>query len=72
MHGVDVNFISIIMFSSYDMYDGSMRRHKKILLLGLFYGEQGNICSHFLYDVAGVGDGTIMVKRGYSFAFNDQ
>ena len=42
------------------------------LLLGLFFGEQGQIFSHFLYDVAGVGDSTIMVKRGYSLTFDDQ
>ena len=42
------------------------------MLLGLFMGKHEQICSHFLYDVAGVGDGTIMVQRGYSLTFDDQ
>ena len=50
MHDVDVS-------SSHEMYDGSMRRQQNTLLLCL--GEQGQICSHTLHDVAGGGDGTI-------------
>ena len=42
------------------------------MLLWLFLGEQGQICSHTLHDVAGVGDGTIMVQREYSLALDDQ
>ena len=60
------------MFSPHDLYDGGMRRQQKLLLLWLFLGEQGQICSHTLHDVAGVGDGTIMVQRGYSLALDDQ
>ena len=37
----------------------------------MFLGEQGQIFSHTLHDVAGVGDGNIMVKRGYSLALDD-
>ena len=73
MHCVDMTFfISIIMSSPHDLYDGGMRRQQKILLLGLLLGEQGHICSHTLHDVAGVGDGIIMVQRGYSLALDDQ
>ena len=42
------------------------------MLLWLFLGKQGHIFSHILYDVAGVGDGIIMVQRGYSLALNEQ
>ena len=60
------------MSSSHILHDESMRKHQKHLLLGSLFEEQGKICSHFLYDVAGVGDGTIMVQRGCSLAFDDQ
>ena len=59
MHGVDVTFISFVMFSLHDLYDGGRRRQQKLLLLGLFLGEQGHIFSHTLHDVAGGGDGII-------------
>ena len=60
------------MFSLHDLYDGGMRRQQKLLFLWLFLREQGQICSHTLHDVVGVGDGTIMVQRGYSLALDDQ
>ena len=42
MNCVDMTFfISIIMYSPHDLYDGGMRRQKKLLLLGLFLGKQG-------------------------------
>ena len=72
MHGVDVTFISFIMSSSHNLHDESMRRQQTILLLGLYLREKGQICSHMFYDVVAVGDGTIMVKRGYSLALDDQ
>ena len=72
MHGVDVTFISFIMPSSHDLYDESMRRQQTLLLLELYLREQGKIFSHTLHDVVGVGDGTIMVQRGYSLALDDQ
>ena len=59
MHDVDVIFISFIMFSSHDLYDESMGRQQNILFLWMFFGEQEQILSHTLYDVAGGGDGTI-------------
>ena len=72
-HCVDMTFfISITMFSLHDLYDGGMRRQQKLLFLSLFLGEQGQIFSHTLHDVVGVEDGTIMVQRGYSLAFDDQ
>ena len=59
MHGVDMILISFIVSSSHDWYNGGMGRQHNVLLLGLFLGEQGQICSHTLYDVAGGGDGII-------------
>ena len=72
MHGVDVTYISFIISSSHDLYDGSIRRHQALWLLELCLREQGKICSDMLYDGAGEGDGTIMVQRGYSLALDDQ
>ena len=34
----------------------------------MFLGDQGKNFSHSFHDVAGVEDGTIIVKRGYSLA----
>ena len=59
MHGVDMIFITFIVSSSHDWYDGGMGRKHNLLLLCLFLGEQGKIFSHTLYDVVGGGDGTI-------------
>ena len=56
--------MSVTMFSPHDFYDGGVGRQQNFLLLWLFLGEQGQIFSHTLHDVAGVGDGTIMVQRG--------
>ena len=46
-------------------------RQQKILLLWRILREQGQIFSHTLHDVVGVGDGTIMVQGGYSLALDD-
>ena len=59
MHGVDMILISFIVSSSHDWYDGGMGRKHNVLLLCLFLGEQGQICSHTLHDVARGGDGII-------------
>ena len=56
----------------HDLYDESMRRQQTLLLFELYLREQGQICSHTLHDVAGVGDGTIIVQRGYSLALDVQ
>ena len=72
MHGVDMIFMSFIMFSSHNLYDKSMRRQQNILFLCLFLKEQEKIFSHTFHDVAGVGNGTIMVQRGYFLALDDQ
>ena len=73
MHYDDMKFfISIIIFSSHDLYDEGMGKKQKLLLLGLLLGEHGKIFSHTLHGVAGVGYGTIMVQRGYSLALDDQ
>ena len=73
MNCVDLTiFISILMFSSHGLYDGSMGRQQKLFLLWLYLGEQGHNFSHTLHDVVGVGGGTIMEKMGYSLALNVQ
>ena len=59
MHGVDMILISFIMSSPHGRYDGGMGRQQNVLLLCLFLGEQEQICSHTLHDVAGRGDGII-------------
>ena len=71
MHSDDATFMSFTMSSSDISHDESMRKQQRHLLLGSFLGEQEKICSHILYDVAGVGDGTIMVQKGYSLALDD-
>ena len=72
MHSDDATFMSFTMSPSHILHDESRREQQKHLLLGSFFGEKGKICSHLLYDVVGVGDGTIMVQRGYSLTFDDQ
>ena len=71
MHGIDLTFISFIMSSSHELYDGSIRRHRALWLLVLCLREQGKNCSHLLFDVAGVEEGNFMVQRGYSLALDD-
>ena len=72
MHYDDMKlFIPCIISSPHVLYDGGMRRQQKLFLLWVFLGEQGQILSNTLHDVAGVGDGTIIVQRGYSLALYD-
>ena len=63
---------SIIMMLLHDLYDDCVRRQQESMFLWKPLGEYGLIFSHTLHDVAGVGDGTIMVQRGYSLALEDQ
>ena len=67
-----ISFISIIMLFLHDLYDDGVGRQQELLLLWFFLRDYGLIFSHNLHDVAGVGDGTIMVQRGYSLALEDQ
>ena len=46
--------------------------NKSFFFLWMFLGECGLVLFHTLHNVAGVGDGTIMVQRGYSLALEDQ
>ena len=62
---------AIIMFSPHGLYDGGMRRLQRLLLLWRIGREQGHICCHNWHDVAGVGDGNIIVQGGYSLALDD-
>lgn len=65
MHGVDMIFMSFIIFSSHGLYDGSMGRQKNPLLLCLFLGEQEQIFSRTFHGVAGGGDGIISFTLNY-------
>ena len=65
-------FISTIMLLLNDLYDDGVGRQLELLLLWLLLGEYGLILSHTLHDVARVGDGTIMVQRGYSLTLEDE
>ena len=73
VHCVDMKFsMSIIISSPHDLYDGGVRRQQDFFLLWKFLGEYWMIGSHNLCNVAVVGDGTIMVQRGYSLTLEDQ
>ena len=61
-----ISFISIFMLLLHELYDDGVGRQLELLFLWLLLKEYGLIFSHNLHDVVGVGDGTIMVKRGYS------
>ena len=54
------------MILIHDLHEGEMREQQEMLLPWLFLRHYGLILSHDLHDVVGVGDGTIMVQRGYS------
>ena len=71
MHDDYVHFILVIMSSSHELYDESMRRQQELWLLELHWREQGQICSHMLYDVVGIEEVTLIVKRGYSLTIDD-
>ena len=49
-----------------------MGRKLELIFLWLLLREYGMILFHTLHDVAGVGDGTIMVQRGHSLALDDK
>ena len=58
--------------SSHELHDVSMRRQQTLRLLELSWREHKQIFSHMMYGVAGVEEGTLIVKRGYPLAWNDQ
>ena len=60
------------MLLLHGLYGDDVGRQQELFLLCKFLGEYGLIFSHNLHDVAGVGDGAIMVQRGYSLALEDQ
>ena len=63
---------STIMILLYGLYEGEIREQQKTLLPWVLLRKYGLILSHDLRDVAGVGDGTIMVHKGYSLALEDR
>ena len=67
-----IYFISTIMFLLHSLYGDDVGRQQELLLLWRFLREYGLIFSHTFHDVVGVGDGTIMVQRGYSLTLEDQ
>ena len=56
--------MSTIMLFLYGLYGDGVGRQQELLFLWKLSGEYGLIFSHTLHDVAGVGDGTIMVQKG--------
>ena len=66
-----ISFISTIVLFLHDLYDDGVGRQLELLILWLLLREYGLILSHTLHDVARVGNGTIMVQRGYSLALED-
>ena len=67
-----ISFMSTIILLLHILYDDGVGRQQEFLLLLKFLGEYGLNFSHTFHDVAGVGNGTIMVKMGYSLASEDQ
>ena len=61
MHGVDVIYISVTMYSSHEFYDESKRRKKALWFLEFHWREQGQICSHTLHNVARGGHGIFLL-----------
>ena len=53
------------------LYGDGVGRQHELLFLWKLLGEYGLILYHTLHDVVGVGDGTIMVQRGYSLTLED-
>ena len=70
--GYVISFMSTIMFLLHSLYGDGVGRQQELLLLWKFLGEYGLISFHTLHNVVGVGDGTIMVQRGYFLALEDQ
>ena len=60
------------MLLLHDLYGDGVGRKLKLLLLWLLLREYGMILSYTFHDVARVGDGTIMVQRGYSLTLENE
>ena len=63
IHGVDMAYISVMIPSSHELHDVSMRRQQALGLLELSWREHKKIFSHMMDDVAGVEEGTLIVQR---------
>ena len=73
MHCVDMTlFMSIIIYSPHDLYDGGVREQQELLLLWLLLGEYGQIFFHTWQDISRERDDTIKVKKGYPSTLKDQ
>ena len=66
-----ISFMSTIMLLLRYLYDDGVGRQQELLLVLLLLREYGLIFSHTLHDVVGVGDGTIMVQKGYYLTLED-
>ena len=64
IRGDDMVYKSVMISSSHKLHDVSMRRQQALGLLEQYWREHRQICSHMMYDVAGVEEGTLIVKRG--------
>ena len=56
-----MKYISVMIPSSHGLYDVSMRRQQAPGLVELSWREHRQICSHMIYGVAGVEEGTLIV-----------
>ena len=56
-------YISVMIPSSHELHDVSMRRQQALGLLGLSWREHKQIFSHMIYGVARVEEETLIVQR---------
>ena len=63
-----MTYISVMIPSSHESYDVSMRRQQALELLGIDGREHKQICSHMIDGVAGVEEGTLIVQGDQSLA----
>ena len=56
-------YISVMIPSSHELHDVSMRREEALGLLELSWREHKQIFSHMIYGVVRVEEGTLIVQR---------
>ena len=63
IHGADMKYISVMVPSSHELHDVSMRRQQALGFLEQSWREHKQIFSHMMYGVARVEEGTVIVQR---------
>ena len=58
-----MGYISVMIPSSHELHDVSMRRQQALGFLELFWREHKQILTHMIYGVARVEEGTLTVQR---------